>query len=87
MADQCIVYEVKDILFKHVMIVQPASSWISPTEHILQCNQSEPLANASVRIVDIMNKNELRDAPINVTIIINHGAELRGAPINIAIII
>ena len=64
--------------------------WLSsqPAHGYLQQNtQSEPLANASVRIVDIMNKNELRDAPINVTIIINHGAELRGAPINIAIII
>ena len=26
------------------------------TEHILQCNQSEPLANASGRIVDLMNE-------------------------------
>ena len=25
------------------------------TEHILQCNQSEPLADASERIVDLMN--------------------------------
>ena len=29
------------------------------TEHILQCNQSEPLADASGRIVDLMNENEL----------------------------
>ena len=28
------------------------------TEHILQCNQSEPLADASGRIVDLMNKND-----------------------------
>ena len=28
------------------------------TEHILQCSQSEPLANASGRIVDLMNKND-----------------------------
>ena len=27
------------------------------TEHILQCNQSEPLADASRRIVDQMNEN------------------------------
>ena len=27
------------------------------TEHILQCNQSEPLADASRRIVDLMNEN------------------------------
>ena len=28
------------------------------TEHILQCNQSEPLADASGRIVDLMNEND-----------------------------
>ena len=28
------------------------------TEHILQCNQSEPLADASESIVDMMNENE-----------------------------
>ena len=27
------------------------------TEHILQCNQSEPPADASGRIVDLMNEN------------------------------
>ena len=27
------------------------------TEHILQCNQSEPLADASGMIVDVMNEN------------------------------
>ena len=27
------------------------------TEHILQCNQSEPLADASGRIVDLMDEN------------------------------
>ena len=27
------------------------------TEHILQCSQSEPLADASERIVDLMNEN------------------------------
>ena len=27
------------------------------TEHIPQCNQSEPLADASGRIVDLMNEN------------------------------
>ena len=26
-------------------------------EHILQCNQSEPIADASGRIVDMMNEN------------------------------
>ena len=29
------------------------------TEHILQCNQSDPLADASGRIVDLMNENAL----------------------------
>ena len=29
------------------------------TEHILQCNQSEQLADASGRIVDLMNENGL----------------------------
>ena len=27
------------------------------TEHISQCNQSEPLADASGRIVDLINEN------------------------------
>ena len=27
------------------------------TEHILQCNQAEPLADASGRIVDLINEN------------------------------
>ena len=27
------------------------------TEHILQCNQSDPLVDASVRIVDLMYEN------------------------------
>ena len=29
------------------------------TEHISQCNKSEPLADASGRIVDLMNENDL----------------------------
>ena len=28
------------------------------TEHISQCNQSEPLADASGKIVDLMNEND-----------------------------
>ena len=32
------------------------------TEHILQCNQSEPLAHASGRIVDLMNENAFGQA-------------------------
>ena len=31
-----------------------------PTERILQCNQSKPLADANVRIVDLMNENALK---------------------------
>ena len=27
------------------------------TEHVLQCDQSEPLADASGKIVDLMNEN------------------------------
>ena len=29
------------------------------TEHISQCNQSEPLADASGKMVDLMNENEM----------------------------
>ena len=32
------------------------------TEHILQCNHSEPLADASGRIVDLKNENVGRGA-------------------------
>ena len=32
------------------------------TEHILQCNQSNPRTDASGRIVDLMNENELDHA-------------------------
>ena len=31
------------------------------TEHISQCNQSEPLADASGRIVDLINENDITD--------------------------
>ena len=31
------------------------------TEDILQCNQSEPLADASERIVDLMNENSVNN--------------------------
>ena len=37
------------------------------TEHILQCNQSEPLADASGRIVDLMNENGLDWSDANQT--------------------
>ena len=30
------------------------------TEHILQCNRSEPLADASGRIVDLINENAMK---------------------------
>ena len=32
------------------------------TKHILKCNQSELLADASGRIVDLMNENSVRQA-------------------------
>ena len=32
------------------------------TKHILQCNQSEPLADASGRIVDLMSENAFGQA-------------------------
>ena len=35
------------------------------TEHILQCNQSEPLADASGKIVDLMNENDASNATRN----------------------
>ena len=34
------------------------------TEHILQCNQSEPLADTSGRIVDLMNENAAHEEDI-----------------------
>ena len=33
-----------------------------PTEHILQCNQLEPLADAGGRVVDLMNENGMKQA-------------------------
>ena len=33
------------------------------TENILQCNQSEPLADVSGRIVDLMNENDSEYTP------------------------
>ena len=33
------------------------------TEHILHCNQSEPLADASGRLVDLMNENAFEAEP------------------------
>ena len=36
------------------------------TEHILQCNQSEPLADASGRIVDLVNMNGVLSRPTSV---------------------
>ena len=37
------------------------------TEHFLQCNQSEPLADASGRIVDLVNENGVQRAHIDYT--------------------
>ena len=41
------------------------------SEHILQCNQSEPLADASGRKVDLMNENDSEYTP---TILIQNDA-------------
>ena len=41
------------------------------TEHILQCNQSEPLADASGRIVDLMNENYIGRERLNLDILIH----------------
>ena len=35
-------------------------------EPILQCNQSEPLADVSRRIVDLMNKNDVDDDDLSI---------------------
>ena len=32
------------------------------TEHISQCNQSEPLVDGSGKMVDLMNENDIRQA-------------------------
>ena len=37
------------------------------TEHILQCNQSEPLADASGRRVDLMNENGVFHAAFEIS--------------------
>ena len=42
------------------------------TEHILQCNQSEPLADASGRIVDQMNENAFTLNPLSLHDAIKH---------------
>ena len=38
------------------------------TGHILQCNQSEPLADASGRIVDLMSENGMTPVWIKINI-------------------
>ena len=44
------------------------------TEHILQCNQSEPLADASGRIVDLMTENGLNhEYTVNETLNLQDG--------------
>ena len=43
----CLIGKIKNqVKFRHIS-----------TEHIIQCNQSDPLADASGRIVDLMNEN------------------------------
>ena len=34
------------------------------TEHISQCNQSEPLADTSEKMVDLMNENDIEYANV-----------------------
>ena len=48
------------------------------TEHILQCNQSEPLGDASGRIVDLMNENGMdQEMAELVSILFNSVPQLR----------
>ena len=57
-----VVYNVKDTIFVRYRLIDPqipnrVKFMNTSTEHILQGNQSEPLADASGRIVDLMNEN------------------------------
>ena len=51
------VQNVKDTISVIVQIQNQAKFMNTSTEHIPQCNQSEQLADASGRIVDLMNEN------------------------------
>ena len=42
------------------------------TEYILQCNQSEPLADASGRIVDLMNENGILQNRLNIRAVFSY---------------
>ena len=51
-----VVQNVKDTIFVRYCLIGQTQNQVefmnTSTEHILQCNQSEPLAEASGRIVD-----------------------------------
>ena len=53
---------VKETIFVRYCLIGQIQNQIkfmnTSTEHILQCNQSEPLADASGRIVDLINEND-----------------------------
>ena len=56
------VQNVKDTIFVRYHLIGQIQNQVkfmnTSTEHILQCNQSEPLADAGGRIVDLMNEND-----------------------------
>ena len=55
------VLNVKDTIFVRYCLIGQIPNQVkfmnTSTEHMLLCNQSEPLADASGRIVDLMNEN------------------------------
>ena len=61
-----VVWNVKDTIFVRYCLIGQIQNKVkfmnTSTEHILQCNQSEPLAKASRRMVDLMNENVSGDA-------------------------
>ena len=54
-----VVQNVTDTIFVRYCLIGPIQNQVkfmnTSTEHILQCNESEPLADTSGRIVDLMN--------------------------------
>ena len=61
-----VVQNVKDTISVRYCLIGQIQNQVkfmnTSTEHILQCNQSEPLADASGRIVDLKNENVGRGA-------------------------
>ena len=58
-----VAWNAKDTIFVKYCLIGPIKNQVKfmniSKEHILQCNQSEPLADASgARVVDLMNENE-----------------------------